>query len=46
VQLVNSGDVLQVDCQGVARDLHSVVRDLHDPENAVGRDARIEVMHL
>src|SRR5215469_5977073 len=46
--LVDDGDIFQMDVQGLAigTDLHGVVGNLHNPENAIRRDPGIKVMDL
>ena len=46
--LVNESHIFQMDVQGLAigTDLDGVVRDLHNPENTIGRDPWVEVVYL
>ena len=46
--MVNHGHVYQMNSKGFAigADLHGVVRNFNNPENAIRSDARIEVVNL
>ena len=45
-ELVHDSYVFRMNRQSVVSDLHSVVRNLHNPENTIRRDPGIQIMYL